>query len=136
MLPDRLHQLSKPDTSAWCLSLPRDNAWGNGTVGRGPCRDRMEPARLRPNRNGFIYFEGTSRALPASRKTRRFLYPKKAVGSCFGIRGPNSKSRAQAFRCIPRCADWPAMIGGQNGRRVTIRRQFVQATAPALRLLL
>ena len=47
-LPDRLHQLSKPDTSAWCPSLPRDNAWGNGTEGRGPCRDRMEPARLRP----------------------------------------------------------------------------------------
>src|SRR5258705_2858321 len=47
-LPDRLHQLSKPDTSAWCPSLPRGNAWRNVTEGRGPCRNRMEPARLRP----------------------------------------------------------------------------------------
>ncbi len=47
-LRDHLHQSSKPDTSAWCPPpFPRDNARGNGTGGREPCRNRMEPTRLR-----------------------------------------------------------------------------------------
>lgn len=79
---------------------------------------------LMSDRNEFIYLEGTSRALPSSRKTRRFLHPKKAVGSCLGIRGPNSKARARPFRCIPRCADWPAMTGRLDGRRSTLSQSF------------
>jgi len=74
--------------------------------------------------DGFIYLEGASRALPPSRETRRSLYPKKTVGSCFGIRGPNSKARARAFRCIPPSAEWPALIGGLDGRRSTFSQRF------------
>lgn len=133
-------------------SLPRDNGREEWNWRREPCRNRMEPACLRWEtdrkllmgkviikaqgffRNirilidGFIYVEGTSRALPPSRQTCRSLYPKKAVGSCFGIRGPNSKARARAFRCIPPSAAWPAMIGRLDGRRSTFSQSVTIET--------
>jgi hypothetical protein len=74
--------------------------------------------------NQWICAHLEGRALPPARETRRSVYSKKAVGSCFGIRGPNSKARARVFRCIPRCADWPAMIGRLNGRRSGCSQSF------------
>src|SRR5439155_739330 len=44
-LRDHLHQLSKPDTSAWCPPpSPRQRA-AEWKWRKGPCRNRMEPAR-------------------------------------------------------------------------------------------
>src|SRR5216684_4937738 len=84
--------------------------------------------------DGFIYLEGASRALPPSRETRRSLYPKKAVGSCFGIRGPNSKARARAFRCNAHSADGPAIVsGGVDRRRAPSSQDFTNRKRHELR---